>query len=45
MCSLVHARAQEDAFMQAGHGVRREDVMYNDFIILGPRRIRGHQGG
>ena len=33
---LVHARAKEDAFMEAGHGVRREDVMYNDFIILGP---------
>ena len=33
---LVHARAQEDAFMQAGHGVRREDVMYNDFVIVGP---------
>lgn len=33
---LVHARALEDAFMAAGHGTRREDVMYNDFIILGP---------
>lgn len=33
---LVHARSQEDAFMDAGHGVRREDVMFNDFIILGP---------
>jgi tungstate transport system substrate-binding protein len=33
---LVHARAQEDAFMAAGDGVRREDVMYNDFIIVGP---------
>ncbi len=33
---LVHARAKEDAFMEAGHGVRREDVMYNDFVILGP---------
>ena len=33
---LVHARSQEDAFMEAGDGVRREDVMYNDFIILGP---------
>jgi len=33
---LVHARAKEDAFMEAGHGVRREDVMYNDFIIVGP---------
>jgi tungstate transport system substrate-binding protein len=33
---LVHARASEDAFMDAGHGVRREDVMYNDFVIVGP---------
>lgn len=33
---LVHARAQEDAFVAAGHGVNRRDVMYNDFIVLGP---------
>ena len=33
---LVHARAREDAFMEAGHGTRREDVMYNDFVIIGP---------
>lgn len=33
---LVHARNLEDEFMAAGHGVRREDVMYNDFIIVGP---------
>ncbi len=33
---LVHARAQEDAFMKAGDGTRREDVMYNDFVIVGP---------
>ena len=33
---MVHARAKEDAFMEAGHGVRREDLMYNDFVILGP---------
>jgi tungstate transport system substrate-binding protein len=33
---LVHARAREDAFVDAGHGVRREDVMYNDFVIVGP---------
>jgi tungstate transport system substrate-binding protein len=33
---LVHARAREDEFMAAGHGTRREEVMYNDFIILGP---------
>jgi tungstate transport system substrate-binding protein len=33
---LVHARPKEDEFMQAGHGVRREEVMYNDFIVVGP---------
>ncbi len=33
---LVHARAAEDEFMAAGHGIRREDVMYNTFEILGP---------
>lgn len=33
---LVHARAKEDAFMEAGHGTRREDVMYNDFVVVGP---------
>ena len=33
---LVHAREAEDRFLAAGHGVRREDVMYNMFEILGP---------
>jgi tungstate transport system substrate-binding protein len=33
---LVHARSKEDAYMDAGHGTRREDVMYNDFVIVGP---------
>jgi len=33
---MVHARAREDAFMDAGHGVRREDLMYNDFVVVGP---------
>jgi tungstate transport system substrate-binding protein len=33
---LVHARAREDEFMDAGHGSRREDVMYNDFVVVGP---------
>ena len=37
---LVHARAQEDAFMKAGDGTRREDVMYNDFVIVGPESTR-----
>jgi len=33
---LVHARDKEDQFIADGHGVDRRDVMYNDFIILGP---------
>ncbi len=33
---LVHARAREDAFVAAGDGTQRYDVMYNDFIIVGP---------
>ncbi len=33
---LVHARAQEDQFVAAGWGVDRRDVMYNDFILVGP---------
>lgn len=33
---LVHARSREDAFIEAGHGIARYDVMYNDFIIVGP---------
>jgi tungstate transport system substrate-binding protein len=33
---LVHARAREDAFVAEGHGTARFDVMYNDFVIVGP---------
>jgi len=34
---LVHARAREDKFVAEGYGVDRRDVMYNDFVILGPK--------
>ena len=34
--TLVHARPSEDKFLAEGHGVNRRDVMYNDFIIVGP---------
>jgi len=34
--TLVHARAAEDKFVAEGHGIHRRDVMYNDFIIVGP---------
>ena len=33
---LVHAREHEDKFLAEGHGVMRRDVMYNDFVIIGP---------
>ena len=33
---LVHARADELRFVEDGHGVRRYDVMYNDFLVVGP---------
>ena len=33
---LVHSPASEKTFMDDGDGVRREDVMYNDFVIVGP---------
>jgi len=33
---LVHARAKEDEFVKNGFGVNRRDVMYNDFVIVGP---------
>lgn len=33
---FVHAREAEEAFVAAGHGVSRADVMYNDFVIVGP---------
>lgn len=34
---LVHARPAEDKFVAEGSGVNRKDVMYNDFIIVGPK--------
>jgi tungstate transport system substrate-binding protein len=34
---LVHDRPHEDQFMQEGQGSVRYDVMYNDFVIVGPK--------
>jgi tungstate transport system substrate-binding protein len=34
---FVHARAAEEQFLAEGHGVQRFPVMYNDFVIIGPR--------
>jgi tungstate transport system substrate-binding protein len=34
---FVHARPAEDKFVGAGFGVDRKDVMYNDFVLVGPK--------
>jgi len=34
---FVHARPAEDKFVAEGYGVDRRDVMYNDFVIVGPK--------
>lgn len=33
---LVHAKPSEEKFIAAGYGLTRSDVMYNDFVIVGP---------
>ena len=33
---LVHAKPAEEKFVAEGYGVKRFDVMYNDFIVVGP---------
>jgi tungstate transport system substrate-binding protein len=33
---FVHAKAQEEQFLADGFGVKRYDVMYNDFVLVGP---------
>lgn len=34
---LVHARPSEEKFVSDGYGLTRSDVMYNDFVIVGPQ--------
>src|ERR1700704_5276794 len=34
---FVHAKSQEEKFLAEGFGVKRFDVMYNDFVLIGPR--------
>ncbi len=33
---FIHSRPDEERFVEAGYGVNRRDVMYNDFVVLGP---------
>ncbi|MBC8590989.1 substrate-binding domain-containing protein [Wansuia hejianensis] len=34
---LVHAKESEVEFVEEGYGIERKDVMYNDFILVGPK--------
>ena len=42
---FVHAKAQEEKFLNEGYGVKRFPVMYNDFIVVGPKSDPAHVGG
>lgn len=33
---LVHSKSAEEAFLAAGHGTHRREIMYNDFVFVGP---------
>ena len=33
---LVHAKSSEERFVESGYGIERFDVMYNDFVFIGP---------
>ncbi len=33
---LVHARAAEEKFIASGQGLHRREIMYNDFVLVGP---------
>ena len=42
---FVHARAAEERFLAEGHGVKRYPVMYNDFVLIGPKADPARVGG
>jgi tungstate transport system substrate-binding protein len=42
---FVHAKPLEEKFLAEGHGVKRFDVMYNDFVLIGPKSDPAHVKG
>jgi tungstate transport system substrate-binding protein len=42
---FVHAKAAEEQFLAEGHGVKRYAVMYNDFVLIGPKSDPARIGG
>jgi len=35
---LVHHKPSEERFVESGFGIERRDVMYNDYVIVGPKK-------
>jgi tungstate transport system substrate-binding protein len=42
---FVHARSAEEKFLAEGHGVKRLPVMYNDFVLIGPKSDQARVAG
>jgi tungstate transport system substrate-binding protein len=42
---LVHAKSAEEEFVAEGYGVARYDLMYNDFVVVGPKSDPARVGG
>jgi energy-coupling factor transporter ATP-binding protein EcfA2 len=42
---FVHAKAAEEKFLAEGYGVKRMPVMYNDFVLIGPKSDPAKVGG
>jgi tungstate transport system substrate-binding protein len=42
---FVHAKSAEEKFIAEGHGVKRLPVMYNDFVLIGPKSDAAKVGG
>ena len=42
---FVHNKAAEEKFLAEGYGVKRYDVMYNDFVVIGPKADPAHISG
>ncbi len=39
---LVHSKAAEEAFLAGGYGTHRREIMYNDFVFVGPKGDAAH---
>ncbi|MGB8434257.1 MAG: extracellular solute-binding protein [Burkholderiales bacterium] len=42
---FVHNKSAEEKFVAEGYGVKRNDVMYNDFVLIGPKSDPAKVGG